>query len=308
MLGYFLLFSVSALLTFLLLIPLLWLLRILNLSQNIRDEGPREHLKKKGTLTFGGTAFVVTILVLAVIFLDLEINVSIFALVLLMLAFAGIGFLDDFLKKVKGKNEGLYGRYKFLLQCVFAFLFVLFLFSQNPVQNLWYILFYFPFWIFILVGASNAANLTDGLDGLLAGTMGVAFATFAGIAFKLGQVEVGLFVIICSGATLGFLSYNMHPAKVFMGDVGSLPLGVLLAGIAILLKKEWWLAVVGGVLVIETLSVILQVLSFKLFKRRIFKMSPLHHHFELSGFAENQIVLIFWGASAILGLIAYWLI
>ena len=308
MLGYFLLFCASALLTFLLLVPLLWLLRVLNLSQNIRDEGPREHLKKKGTLTFGGLAFVVATLVLSVVFLDLEINVEILALVLLMLAFAGIGFLDDFLKKLKGKNEGLYGRYKFLLQCAFAFLFTLFLVSQNPIHDLGYLLFYLPFVIFILVGSSNAANLTDGLDGLLAGTMAIAFISFAGIAFKLGQNEVGLFAVICSGTALGFLSYNRHPAKVFMGDVGSLPLGVLLAGIAILLKIEWWLALVGGVLVVETMSVMVQVVSFKLFKHRVFKMSPLHHHFELSGWAESRVVLMFWGASAVLGLMAYWLI
>ena len=308
MFGYILLFFLAVLLTFLLLIPLLWVLRVLNLSQNIRDEGPQEHLQKKGTLTFGGIAFVLNIFILAIVFLDLEINVEIFALIALMLGFAGIGFLDDFLKKFKGKNEGLYGRYKFLLQCVLAFLFVLFLLTDQGGFAFGFSIFYIPFAVFMIAGASNASNITDGLDGLLAGVAAIAFLSLAALAFKLNQSEIATFGILCAGALAGFLSYNWHPAKVFMGDVGALPVGALLAGIAILLNKEWWLVVVGGVLVIETLSVILQVISFKLFKRRIFKMSPLHHHFELSGFSEVQIVLGFWALGAICGLIAYWLV
>ncbi|MBU0686635.1 MAG: phospho-N-acetylmuramoyl-pentapeptide-transferase [Candidatus Margulisbacteria bacterium] len=308
MLGYFLLFCSSALLTVLVLIPLLWLFRVLNLSQNIREDGPTKHLKKKGTLTFGGIAFVLVILAFSVVFLDLDINIEICALIILMLSFAVIGFLDDFLKKIKGKNEGLYGRYKFLLQCVFAFLFSLYLLSSTNFHVTLSPIIYVPFAIFVIAGSSNAANLTDGLDGLLAGVAAIAFLSLAGIAVKLNQPEIAALGVISAGAMAGFLVFNIHPAKVFMGDVGSLPIGALISGIAILLHKEWWLLLVAGVLVIETLSVLIQIASYKLFKRRVFKMSPLHHHFELIGFSEVQVVLMFWGTAAALGLLAYLLV
>jgi phospho-N-acetylmuramoyl-pentapeptide-transferase len=239
MFGYFLLFCAAALLVFLVLNPLLRLLKFFSLSQNVRAEGPQLHLKKQGTLTFGGLSFVLVIFILAVIFIDLDIYVSLWALLGLMLAFAWVGFADDFLKQVKKQNEGLTVINKFLLQCLFAFLFVFFVLWQQGNVALWRWFFYLPFAGLVIVGSSNAANLTDGLDGLLSGVAAIILLTLAAIAFKVGREEIALFSVMAAGAVAGFLSYNFYPAKIFMGDVGSLAIGALFGGLAVLLNREW---------------------------------------------------------------------
>ncbi|MFA4858480.1 MAG: phospho-N-acetylmuramoyl-pentapeptide-transferase [Candidatus Margulisiibacteriota bacterium] len=305
MFGYVLLGAAAAFLTFLFLLPLVKLLRFWHLYQNIRNEGPAEHQKKQGTPTFGGIAIIMSILLFSLIFLDLDINLRLLALVLMMLAFFAIGFLDDYLKKIKSQNAGLRPRDKFLLQCVAALVFVWFIMLGDIQAGAWQMLFYVPFATLVIAGSSNAANLTDGLDGLLSVVVGVAFLALAGLAAKANQADIVLAAVICAGATFGFLSFNIKPAKIFMGDVGSLAIGALLGGIAVLLHKEWWLLLIGGVMVAETVSVILQVCAYKLWQRRVFKMAPLHHHFELLGFSELEVVLMFWLVAVVLGIVGY---
>ncbi|WP_096189223.1 phospho-N-acetylmuramoyl-pentapeptide-transferase [Evansella halocellulosilytica] len=280
-------------------------LRRLKFGQSIRDEGPKSHQKKTGTPTMGGIMIVLSIVASTLILAGQfhSINVEIWMLIFVTLGFGLLGFLDDFIKVVKKRNLGLTSKQKFLGQ-VFISTIVYFVLVQHglptditvPGTNLsvelgW---LYFPLMIIILVGASNAVNLTDGLDGLVAGTSAIAFGAFAIIAYSLSMYSVSLFSIAVVGAVLGFLVFNAHPAKVFMGDTGSLALGGAIGLIAILTKMELLLVIIGGVFVIETLSVIIQVVSFKTTGKRIFKMSPLHHHYELSGWSEWRVVVTFW--------------
>ncbi len=279
-------------------------------GQSIREEGPKQHMKKAGTPTFGGAAFMSAFFLSAFIFIDL--NASSIALLLAVLAFSLIGFADDHMKVVSGRNEGLSPANKMGLQIIVSIIFgaaLLFQFHDVTVSGIlkamhfdlpW---LYLPLVAFIMVGASNAANLTDGLDGLLCGTSIIAFCSLAVLAYRSAEYDIFGLCLIIIGALAGFLLLNMNPAKIFMGDVGSLGLGALMAGVAVILHKELFLAVIGGVFVVETLSVIMQVAFFKLFKRRVFKMSPLHHHFELSGMKEKNVVYMFWIAAAIFGIL-----
>ena len=282
-------------------------LRRLKFGQSIREEGPQSHQKKSGTPTMGGLVILLSIaiatLVMTLKFTD-NISTEIFLLLFVTLGFGTLGFLDDFIKVVMKRNLGLTSNQKLLGQIVISVIFY-FVFKQTEAFHSELTLpgtdfsidfgwFYLVIVIFWLVGFSNAVNLTDGLDGLVSGTSAIAFGAFAILAWSQSQYDVAIFSVAVVGAVLGFLVFNAHPAKVFMGDTGSLALGGAIATIALLTKLEILLVIIGGVFVIETLSVILQVGSFKLTGKRIFKMSPLHHHYELSGWSEWRVVVTFW--------------
>lgn len=276
-------------------------LRRLKFGQSIRQEGPQSHYKKAGTPTMGGT-----IIILALLFTVLKfanVTTEIIFLLVVTLGYGLIGFLDDFLKISRKQNLGLTVKQKFSAQILLAVIAYYLLLTTGHDTALhfpgtpWSVelgLLYFPFLLFLLVGTTNAVNITDGLDGLLAGTGAIAFGAYAIIAWLSSQPDIAVFSSAVVGAVLGFLVFNAHPAKVFMGDTGSLALGGALAGMAVMTKTELLLAIIGGVFVVETLSVIMQVISFKTTGKRIFRMSPLHHHFELTGWSEWRVVVTFW--------------
>lgn len=289
------------------------LLRRLKFGQSIREEGPQSHMKKAGTPTMGGLIFLVAILVTTVVLGMIYdyFTVQTTILLLVFIGFGVIGFLDDGLKVIFKRNLGLTSIQKLIGQIVIAIV-AYFLLQMGDTFDTSLTLFgltmdigifYVAFLIFWLVGFSNAVNLTDGLDGLVSGTASFAFAAFGVIALLQDQADVALFAFAVTGALLGFLVFNANPAKVFMGDTGSLALGGALAMLSVLTKTEFLLLLIGLVFVIETLSVILQVGSFKLRGKRIFKMSPIHHHFELSGWSEWKVVIVFWSVGFVMAVI-----
>ncbi len=292
------------------------MLRRLKFGQSIREEGPQSHMKKAGTPTMGGIIFLLSI-IMTTVACGLLFDVFTTQTVVLLLVFVGfgiIGFLDDGIKVIFKRNLGLTSLQKLIGQIVIAIAAFLLLRLGGTFDTAiaipfteWQLdfgVFYIAFLIFWLVGFSNAVNLTDGLDGLVAGTASIAFAAFGVIALFNDQADIALFAFAVTGALLGFLIFNANPAKVFMGDTGSLALGGALAMLSVLVKQELLLLLIGLVFVIETLSVILQVGSFKLRKKRIFKMSPIHHHFELSGWSEWKVVIVFWSTGLVMALIA----
>ena len=306
------LFGAAVFLSFFLTYPVLWLIRFFHFNQAIREEGPQSHQSKAGTPTMGGIGFVLATLILALIFVNYDLDIKYLGLIFVTLGFAAIGFADDVLKVVRKRNLGLTFWQKIILQVAVSSLFAMMLIAsghQNTVGNLLgkvgfsIPIFYFLFSIFILIGTANATNLTDGLNGLLAGTGGIAFLSFAILSGRLALNDASVFCLIFAGALLAFLYYNFPKARVFMGDVGSLAVGAALAGVALLTHKELRLMLIGGIFMAEALSVILQVGVYKLWKKRIFKMAPLHHHFELMGFKEIQVVLGFWLVGLVLGVL-----
>ncbi len=323
----------TALLISLLLGP--WLIRALRrhqIGQNIREVGPQSHQVKAGTPTMGGLLILFSLLVSTLLWARLD---DVFVLIAagVTLLFGAVGFADDFIKVRRHRNLGLTSRAKFLLQSLVAGAAALLLLSlpkefgfeptltfpffKNLVFDLGW--FYVPFVMLVLVGASNAVNLTDGLDGLAIGSTLIAAATYAiftyiagnsvvaaylQIPFVPGVGEVAVFCGGLVGASLGFLWFNSHPAEVFMGDVGSLALGGAIGIVAVLAKQELVLVLVGGLFVLEAGSVILQVASFKLTGKRLFKMAPIHHHFELKGWAEPKIIVRFWILAVLFALLS----
>lgn len=272
-------------------------------GQEIREEGPKWHNSKAGTPTMGGVVFLeATVLTILWVGIWLKLwTPSLWILLFILLLYGTLGFLDDFIKIFKKRNMGLTSLQKLVGQIVGAVIFyIVFLVDGNQnILNFFGIplplsYVYGIFVIFWLVGFSNAVNLTDGIDGLVGGLATISFATYAIMAWDRQQYDVLILCLAVIGGLIGFLFYNHKPAKIFMGDVGSLALGGLLAAISILLHQEWTLLLVGFVYVVETASVILQVTSFKLTGKRIFKMSPIHHHFEMSGWSEWKICGIFW--------------
>lgn len=280
-------------------------LRRLKFGQSIREEGPKSHQKKSGTPTMGGIIILISIIISTLVMTGKFSSITFvtFLLLLVTVGFGLLGFLDDFIKVVLKRNLGLTSKQKLLGQVIISVI-VFFVMKENgistevsiPFTDIDFELgwFYALFLVFWLVGFSNAVNLTDGLDGLLSGTAAIAFGAFAVLAWNQSQMEVAVFSVAVVGAVLGFLVFNAHPAKVFMGDTGSLALGGAIAIISILTKLELLLLLIGGVFVMETLSVILQVASFKTTGKRIFKMSPLHHHYEEVGWSEWRVVVTFW--------------
>jgi phospho-N-acetylmuramoyl-pentapeptide-transferase len=337
--------SLTALTLSLLLGP--WLigrLQAFQIGQHIREEGPKSHQKKAGTPTMGGVLIVVSILIPTLLWTDLR-NLYMWLAVVSTLAYGAIGFADDYLKIKNRRNLGLTGRNKIGLQFVVSLAvasFLLYLmrhhlystrltmpffkaFSPNLIidrllSTPYFMLGFVPFLVFVsivIVGCSNAVNLTDGLDGLAIGCTVIASAALTGLTYVVGHEkfssyleiqhlagveEVTIFCGSIVGASLGFLWYNAHPAEVFMGDVGSLALGGAIGTVAVIIKQELLLIFVGGVFVIEALSVMIQVISFKTRGKRIFRMAPIHHHFELGGWAESKVIIRFWIVALIFAL------
>lgn len=327
-----------------------WLIERLNafqIGQYIREDGPKSHMKKAGTPTMGGLLIVISIVVPTLLWANLR-NFYVWIAILALVAFGAIGFIDDYAKVRRRQNLGLTAWRKILLQLAVALILgfiLLMLHSQKMystninvpffktfkpdllvgqwIHNPWtyplaFIGFY-AFIAFIIVGSTNAVNLTDGLDGLAIGLMVIAsgamtvlayvtghmkFAEYLDLARLPGASELTIFCASMTGASLGFLWYNAHPAEIFMGDVGSLALGGSLGVVAVLIKQEILLAFIGGVYVLEALSVILQVGSYKLRRKRIFKMAPLHHHFEALGWPESKIITRFWILGLVMALFA----
>ncbi|PPA72139.1 phospho-N-acetylmuramoyl-pentapeptide-transferase [Jeotgalibacillus proteolyticus] len=289
-------------------------LRRLKFGQSIREEGPESHQKKSGTPTMGGIIILFSIIVtsLAVTAFFNAMNVTLLLLLLVTVTFGILGFLDDFIKVVMKRNLGLTSLQKLIGQIFIAIIFYV-IFQANGFSSIIAIPFttveinlgflYVGFVIFWLVGFSNAVNLTDGLDGLVSGTAAIAFGAFAILAYQQEQFTLTIFCMAVVGAVLGFLVFNAHPAKVFMGDTGSLALGGAIGTVSLLAKQEVLLLLIGLVFVAETLSVIMQVTSFKLTGKRIFRMSPLHHHFELVGWSEWKVVTVFWSVGLAVGIL-----
>lgn len=307
-------------------------LKSLSLTQHIRDDGPKSHLKKEGTPTMGGIIIIGSVLVSLLFWGNLR-NHYMWIMILSFIGFGAIGFIDDYLKTLRKNHKGLPGRYKLLAQLVIAMAVTLFLYFNPtdpyttvlsiPFFKQWLIdlgIFYLPFAIFVIVGASNAVNLTDGMDGLAVGLVGIAaivnavllyvsghavFAKYLYVLYIPGTSELAVFCGALLGACLGFLWYNAYPAEIFMGDVGSLSLGGALGILAVITKHEIVLALVGGIFVVEAMSVIIQVAYFKLTGgKRIFRMAPLHHHFELKKWPETKVIVRFWIIGIILGLLS----
>ena len=302
-----------------------------NFGQVIRELGPEKHYEKKGTPTMGGILILAAVTFSCLCWGDFG-NRYLWVMIFLIISFGTLGFLDDFLKLKFNSSDGLSAKMKIFWQILFASIIVIYLYLSHsiPQEISLYLpflkdfalnlgIFFIFFSVFVIIGTSNAVNLTDGLDGLaimpsvmVAGGLGIIayisgniiFAEYLNIVYLPGTEEL---LIICGtiiGAGIGFLWFNTYPAQIFMGDVGSLSLGAALGGMAVILRQEVILAIMGGVFVIEALSVIIQVTSFKLTGKRVFKMSPIHHHFELSGWAEPKIIVRFWIITLILVLIA----
>jgi phospho-N-acetylmuramoyl-pentapeptide-transferase len=309
-------------------------LRRLQIGQYIREEGPAAHQAKAGTPTMGGLLILAGIVLPTLLWADLT-NRNVWILIFVTVACGGIGFADDYIKVVRKRNLGLPGRHKLVGQILVGVALGVVLVTLARVEPTSFStrvivpffktlmpdlgLFYVVFATLVIIGATNAVNLTDGLDGLAIGTMLIAAAAFTVLAYVTGHVvfsnyldliyipragEVTVFCGSIVGASMGFLWWNCYPARVFMGDVGSLSLGGALGTVAILIKQELLLFSVGGLFVIEALSVILQVASFRLTRRRIFRMAPLHHHFELAGWKEPQVIIRFWIVAFIFALLS----
>ena len=301
----------------------------LQIGQTIRKVGPESHFKKEGTPTMGGTLILIAIVLPTLLWADLR-NGYVWVALLVTVGYGAIGFIDDY-KKVKLKSsDGLSARHKMLGQLLVAGLAGYLLFTVTPFQPVLTVpffkgfqpdigLFYIPLILLVVVGSGNAVNLTDGLDGLAIGPMISASSAYLLFAYLAGNAKLSAYLqiggvpgagelsIMCGamvGAGLGFLWFNTYPAQVFMGDVGSLSLGGALGIIAIIVKQELVLVIVGGIFVVEALSVIVQVMSFRLLGRRVFRMAPIHHHFELKGWPEPKIIVRFWIISILLALVA----
>ncbi|WP_413517654.1 phospho-N-acetylmuramoyl-pentapeptide-transferase [Carnobacterium maltaromaticum] len=288
--------------------------RMKQIGQVTRDEGPKWHEGKTGTPTMGGVVFIIATLITAV-WVGLwqgALTLSLGLLLFILALYGVLGFLDDFIKVFKKRNLGLTSKQKLIGQIIGGIIFFIVFKYEGLATKI-----AFPFigsidigWlygifvIFWLVGFSNAVNLTDGLDGLVAGTASIAYGTYAVIAWHQQQTDILIFCVTIVGGLVGFFFFNKKPAKIFMGDVGSLALGGGLAAVSILLHQEWSLLLIGLIFVIETASVMIQVTSFKLTGKRVFKMSPIHHHFEMSGWSEWRVVLTFWSVGLLAAIVA----
>jgi len=312
--------------------PIIKKLRQIGIGGQVRKYTPSRHEKKAGTPSMGGIIILLSILASIFLWGNLGNPYTILVMVATV-GFGIIGFFDDYLKFVKKSSRGLHGKIKLITQLLVSTAVMLFIyfgpergdnttllyvpFINRPVLDMSY--FYIPFGILLIVGTTNAVNLTDGLDGLAIGLLIFVSAAYAGLSYLSGHVKIAnylgipyipnsaeltVFCMSLLGAGVGFLWFNAHPAEVFMGDTGSISLGGSIGVISLLIKKEVLLIIVGGVFVVETLSVIIQVFSYKVFGKRVFLMSPIHHHFELKGWSESKIIVRFWIAGLVLALIA----
>jgi len=308
------------------------------MCEEIRSDGPQSHLAKKGTPTMGGLIIMASIAIAVLLWADIS-NFYIILVSIATLAMAVVGFIDDYLKSVKKLKRGLVSKYKLIGQVSLGLLIGSIIYFHPFFENLHSItsipffknleidfgILYIGVVVFVITGTSNAVNLTDGLDGLAAGLTGIAFLAFSAMTYITGNVnfsdylniiylpgsgELTVFCMAVLGASIGFLWYNTHPAQVFMGDTGSLALGSALGAVAILIKKEFLLIIIGGVFIFEVLSVIIQTTYFKYTKKksgegkRVFRMAPIHHHFELKGWHESKVVVRFWIIGILLALLS----
>ncbi len=309
-----------------------WLIQKLSelkVGQSIRKLGPESHFKKEGTPTMGGTLILLAIVIPTLLWADLT-NIYVWVVLLVTVGFGMVGFVDDYRKVTRRNSDGITPRQKMFWMLLIALTAGLILYAYPPFQTTLAFpffkdlrpelgIFYIPFAILVIVGTSHSVNLTDGLDGLAIGPMIIATGTYLIFAYAVGNARIAEYLqisgvqgagelsVLCGamvGAGLGFLWFNTYPAQVFMGDVGSLSLGGALGTIAVITKQELVLIIVGGIFVVEALSVIFQVTSFRLYGKRIFRMAPIHHHFELKGWAEPKIIVRFWIISIILALVA----
>ncbi len=306
-------------------------LRMMQVSQYIRDDGPPNHQAKKGTPTMGGCLLLPAIFLPTILWAEPD-NIYIWIVMFVIVSFGGIGFMDDYLKITRKNSRGMSVTSKFSLQILAAFLVALTLYYYPGFDSRLHLPFfkaiapdlglgYIALAVFIIVGASNAVNLTDGLDGLAISPLIVAFGSYVVFAYLSGHVTLSSYLqipyvsgtgeisVLCGavvGAGLGFLWYNAYPAEIFMGDVGSLPMGAVLGTVAIITKQELILILVGGLFVFEALSVIFQVAYFRITGgQRIFRMAPIHHHFELKGWPEPKVIVRFWIIAIILALLSF---
>ena len=312
--------------------PIIKKLKTIGTGTKVREDTPQRHVQKAGTPSMGGILMLLAVLTSILLWGNFSNHYTVL-ITIASSAFCLIGFLDDYMKFVKKSSKGLHARIKLSTQLFISAAVVLYIYfgpERSDQTTLLYVPFinypvvdmsvlYIPFAILLLVGASNAVNLTDGLDGLATGLIIFVISAYAGISYLTGHIEIAnylripyiqgsaeltVFCMSVLGASIGFLWFNSHPAEIFMGDTGSLSLGGSIGLISLLIKKEILLLIVGGVFAAETLSVIIQVISYKLFKKRVFLMAPLHHHFELKGWSESKIIVRFWIVGAMLALIA----
>ena len=287
------------------------ILKKLKVGQIERDDGPKSHFKKQGTPTMGGIIIIIAMVLVAIgicIYFTINGQITIahkiLPVLLLTLGFGMIGFIDDFKKLVLKNTKGLKPSYKMLGLLIISVAYIIYLIYVLKIGTQTYIpiwkqyidlpiYLYIPFAILVILGTTNAVNLTDGIDGLASSVSAIILTCLTVIGIMLGQPEISVFGSIVIGAVLGFLMFNLHPAKVFMGDTGSLLLGGVISAIALYLKMPLLLLLIAIIPVIETISVIIQVVYFKKTGKRVFKMTPIHHHFELSGWTENKVVVIF---------------
>ncbi|WFD09154.1 phospho-N-acetylmuramoyl-pentapeptide-transferase [Tepidibacter hydrothermalis] len=289
------------------------MLQRLKFGQTVRDEGPKSHLVKNGTPTMGGIIMIIAILITCIT--TARVNKDMIFALISIIGFGLIGFIDDYIKVVLKRSLGLRAYQKLIGQFTLAIILAIYqsktsiLGTQVIVpflnQNIDLGFLYVPFIVFVTVATVNSVNLTDGLDGLASGVTLIVGAFFAMIALQCGNTGIAIVSSALVGACLGFLKFNAHPAKVFMGDTGSMALGGAVAAAAILMNLSLIIPIVGGIYFAESLSVIIQVTSFKLTGKRVFKMSPLHHHFELEGWHETKVVMVFWTVSIILSIIGF---
>ncbi len=310
-----------------------WMIRKLTsyqIGQVVRDDGPKSHFSKAGTPTMGGTLMLIAVTCSILLWGNLS-NLYVWLALFSMLSFGAIGWYDDYLKLKKKNSAGLPARWKYLWQSIFglAIAIILYMTAKTPVQThllipflkntyIYLGIFFIPLVYFVIVGSSNAVNLTDGLDGLAIMPTVMVSAALAAFAYLSGNIEfskyltipyvpgAGEIAVFCAsmvGAGLGFLWFNTYPAQIFMGDVGALGLGAALGTVAVIVRQELVLFIMGGIFVLETLSVVLQVASFKMTGKRIFRMAPIHHHFELKGWPEPRVIVRFWIITFILVLI-----
>jgi phospho-N-acetylmuramoyl-pentapeptide-transferase len=289
-------------------------LRGRGIGQSVRSQGPSSHLKKAGTLTMGGVGFTAVFLLVP---LFLGIRSQEYMLVFLVTTvYAILGFVDDYLKVTRNNSLGLPARYKIFVEIALAIAAV---YIASNVLGRGTVVTLFPtslsfdlqsvyilFGMIVIIGTANAVNLTDGLDGLAGGTATIAFLVYGILYMSIGRIDLAVTALGIAGSLAGFLPYNIHPAKVFMGDTGSLALGGALGSMAVVSGTEMRLVIIGGVFVIETLSVIIQVVYFRLTGDRVFLMSPLHHHFELAGWSESKVVRVFWLLGVLFGILGLW--
>lgn len=289
------------------------ILKRLHAGQSIREDVPQSHLAKSGTPTIGGLIFLASVIITSLVTANFKL--SVLMILFSTLAFGAVGFIDDYIKVVMKRNLGLRAYQKLFLQILVAVILIIYQYNSKEMGTELYIPFlkdyrsigflYIPFVIFVIVGTVNSVNLTDGLDGLSSSVTIICLIFFNFVAIKFQRYEIAGFCLALAGALMGFLHYNKFPAKVFMGDTGSLALGGAISAIALLLNVPLILPIAGGIYFIETLSVIIQVVSFKTRGKRVFLMSPLHHHFEHKGWHEKKIVAVFSLVEIILCVISY---